>query len=63
MPFFAEVEPVVCPYCGEQIEIIVDGSIEQQSYTEDCSVCCRPMEVTVTVTGDAVAVSVRREDD
>ena len=63
MPLFTEVEPVVCPYCGEQIEIIVDGSNEQQSYTEDCSVCCRPMEVTVTVIGDAVAVSVRREDD
>ena len=63
MPFFIEVEPVVCPYCGEQVEIIVDGSIEQQSYIEDCSVCCRPMEVTVTVIGDAVAVSVRREDD
>ena len=32
-----------CPYCGEEIEIVVDGSVDHQQYVEDCSVCCRPI--------------------
>ena len=35
-----------CPYCGEIIDIWVDeGGGAQQSYIEDCSVCCRPLRV------------------
>ena len=40
---------VHCPYCGEPIELLVDDSVEHQQYVEDCQVCCRPIEVTVTV--------------
>jgi hypothetical protein len=40
---------VDCPYCGEQIEIVVDLSEAEQSYVEDCSVCCRPIVFSVTV--------------
>jgi len=58
-----EVVNIYCPYCGENIEIIVDGSIEQQNYTEDCSVCCRPMELSISVTGEDIAVTARREDE
>ena len=54
---------VYCPYCGEQIELIVDGSVERQRYIEDCSVCCRPMELHITVTDDAITVEARREDE
>jgi hypothetical protein len=60
---FTETAQIYCPYCGENIEIIVDGSIEQQSYTEDCSVCCRPMELSISVFGDEIAVSARRDDE
>lgn len=38
------------PYCGESIEILIDGSVYQQNYIEDCQVCCQPMTVDVTVT-------------
>lgn len=38
-----------CPYCGEQIELIVDDSAGEQQYVEDCSVCCRPINVEVTL--------------
>lgn len=32
-----------CGYCGEWIETVVDPSAGgQQSYIEDCQVCCRP---------------------
>jgi len=35
-----------CPYCGEMIELVIDCSLGEQSYIEDCSVCCRPITVT-----------------
>ena len=35
----------LCPYCGEVIELLVDGSVEEQLYVEDCFVCCRPIQV------------------
>ena len=38
-----------CPYCGESIELVIDNSIDHQEYVEDCSVCCRPINVNVSV--------------
>ncbi|GGG35604.1 hypothetical protein GCM10011414_01130 [Croceivirga lutea] len=35
-----------CPYCWEEISMLLDTSIRQQSYVEDCEVCCNPIEVT-----------------
>lgn len=32
-----------CPYCWETIEIVVDLSLGEQEYIEDCSVCCHPI--------------------
>lgn len=37
-----------CPYCWEEISMILDTSIRQQTYIEDCEVCCNPIEVTAT---------------
>ena len=54
---------IQCPYCGETIDILVDGSLEMQSYIEDCQVCCRPMELSVTLSDDAPAVVARRDDE
>ena len=42
-------ERIDCPYCGETIEISIDESIEHQQYIEDCFVCCRPINIAVTV--------------
>lgn len=44
--------PVTCPYCGEPIELLLDGSAGDQSYVEDCPVCCRPINVRVDVDGE-----------
>lgn len=41
-----------CPYCGEIIELQVDASAGDQHYVEDCHVCCRPIEVAVTLDED-----------
>lgn len=40
---------VTCPYCGEALELLLDLSEGSQQYVEDCHVCCRPMEVILTV--------------
>ena len=45
-------ERINCPYCGEPIEILVDDSVEHQQYIEDCSVCCRPIIVEVSIGAD-----------
>lgn len=37
-----------CPFCGESMHILIDTSAGDQSYIEDCQVCCRPMRVDFT---------------
>jgi hypothetical protein len=55
---------IQCPYCWESIEVVVDCSVEHQEYTEDCSVCCRPIVITaVTADGEVVVVEGRSEDE
>jgi len=57
-------EPINCPYCGEPIEIVIDDSIDEQQYIEDCSVCCQPIDIAVVVDPQAgITVSVRAEND
>ncbi|MDH5824990.1 CPXCG motif-containing cysteine-rich protein [Luteimonas sp. RD2P54] len=52
---------IACPYCGETIQLAVDGSAGAQRYVEDCQVCCRPIEVAVDVGADG-DLSVRARD-
>jgi hypothetical protein len=54
-----------CPYCGEPVTMWVDVTAgRRQSYVEDCWVCCRPMQVEVTVHArDEVDVEVRTPDE
>ncbi|MBD0851689.1 CPXCG motif-containing cysteine-rich protein [Maribacter arenosus] len=37
-----------CPYCWEEISMLLDTSIPVQTYVEDCEVCCNPIEITPT---------------
>jgi len=41
-----------CPYCGESMEVFVEPSAPQQDYIEDCRICCRPINLRVTVESD-----------
>ena len=53
-----------CPYCGETIHVLVDDSLPEQRYVEDCQVCCRPILLDVTVDpGGDIAVSARCENE
>ena len=56
---------VGCPYCGEMIEILVDISVGEQQYIEDCSVCCAPilMSVQVDEAGQFSHVELKTDDE
>jgi transcription elongation factor Elf1 len=43
-----------CPYCWENISVLVDTSVSSQSYIEDCEVCCRPINITVHSQNDEI---------
>lgn len=36
-----------CPYCWEEISVLLDTSVAGQRYIEDCEVCCNPIEINV----------------
>lgn len=36
-----------CPYCWEEISMLLDTSVTEQTYIEDCEVCCNPIEIQV----------------
>ena len=44
-----QTHSIDCPYCGEIIEVDVDCSETNQSYIEDCSVCCRPININIEI--------------
>ncbi|MFS4418191.1 CPXCG motif-containing cysteine-rich protein [Maribacter sp. 2307ULW6-5] len=35
-----------CPYCWEEISMLLDPSVHRQTYIEDCEVCCNPIELS-----------------
>ncbi|MDQ3323145.1 MAG: CPXCG motif-containing cysteine-rich protein [Acidobacteriota bacterium] len=37
-----------CPHCWQEISMILDLSVEEQIYVEDCEVCCRPIQIGYT---------------
>lgn len=41
-----------CPYCGEEISMVLDLSVRRQTYVEDCEVCCKPIEISYTAEDD-----------
>lgn len=54
-----------CPWCWQSQTIVVDCSGGDAEYVEDCTVCCRPIAVRVSVAADGAleGVSVSREND
>jgi hypothetical protein len=52
---------VICPYCGEQLEIYVEPDA-RGSFVQDCEVCCNPWRVEVSGRDDRRVVRVSRAD-
>lgn len=51
-----------CPYCGESIQLVIDCSISDQEYIEDCQVCCRPINISINIDDEQVQIYVRDEN-
>jgi len=57
-------KPISCPYCGEVIRLLIDTSVSEQYYVEDCQVCCQPISLEVVVDEtEAVEVYARQENE
>ena len=70
---------ISCPYCGESIDLLIDDSATYnmsmdgrykdnagavvEDYFEDCSVCCRPIRVQVSVDFEGECEVVILRDD
>lgn len=53
-----------CPYCGERIVLAIDSSQADQQLIEDCSVCCRPINLHIRCNpGELETIEARREEE
>jgi len=44
-----------CPYCWEEISMLLDPSVSFQTYVEDCEVCCNPIEISAGFSNQELA--------
>lgn len=51
---------LTCPYCGQQISMVLEELYGSQTYIEDCEVCCNPIEISYEVE-DGRVVSLHAE--
>lgn len=60
-----ETRRLSCPYCGEPYELLIDDSAGAQRYIEDCTVCCKPIEVQLRrrLSDDGLEASLHRDDE
>ena len=55
-------ETIQCPYCGQAFDLVVDTSVESQTFTTDCEICCRPFVVSAECEpGEILSLDVRSE--
>ncbi len=52
-----------CPYCWEEISMLLEPSISEQQYIEDCEVCCRPIQIEFNFNKELKSFSARSLED
>ena len=52
---------VVCPYCGEEVEVYIEPDTTGR-FVQDCEVCCHPWTLRVVVDNDERYLEVSRAD-
>lgn len=57
-----EQHSISCPYCGESFDVLIDCTQDEQSYVEDCAVCCQPVVLAIYV-DTSLHVTAQREND
>ena len=58
-----QTHELTCPYCGENIQLFLDCSINSQEYIEDCQVCCRPINVIINIEDEEVQIHLANENE
>jgi len=56
-----ELFDVICPYCGEGLEIYIEADVHGD-FVQDCEVCCNPWVVHVSRSGRERAVDLTPGD-
>ncbi len=44
----------ICPYCWQEISMLLDPDMRGEKYVEDCQVCCNPIEICFWIEADEV---------
>ena len=53
----------LCPYCFQSVTFLCEELYGNQSYIEDCEVCCQPIQITYSVEeGEITSFHVERAD-
>ena len=47
-----EEHEFTCPYCWQLITMLLDMTVREQTYIEDCENCCNPIEITYGADAD-----------
>ncbi len=45
-----------CPYCWQQISMLLDLSAGGQAYVEDCENCCNPINIAYEVDSGRISL-------
>lgn len=60
MEYVVEIE-IECPYCGEVFSSTADTSQGSHTAVEDCTVCCRPIELEINCEpGEVISITAAR---
>jgi hypothetical protein len=57
----SDVFSVTCPYCGEELEIVLEWDA-RGTFVQDCEVCCNPWTVRVQGPAGDRTVEIARAD-
>jgi len=53
-----------CPSCLQKISMLLDVSVDgEQTYIEDCEVCCRPIQIFYLAEGGEIRSFRRQKSD
>jgi len=45
----------ICPYCWQEISMLIDPYVPEQEYIEDCEICCNPIQIHYQIEGGYVS--------
>ncbi|MBY0549417.1 MAG: CPXCG motif-containing cysteine-rich protein [Candidatus Obscuribacterales bacterium] len=43
-----------CPFCWQEISMLLDTTVSSQDYVEDCEICCNPIAIRYSTEDGAV---------